>query len=134
MREDLRLTVVGAVGITGLIPHLRHAEQLVRLRDAVGAPAIGEETVVADAMEAAGQHVGEEAADELVDGESHHLDAVASLKAAGLIDSIDSPHCEEGRITSGTGSPLFAAGQVLGRQRDDHGRYSEPWLLWIVVA
>jgi hypothetical protein len=146
MREDLRLTVVGAVGITGLIPHLRHAEQLARLRDVVGAPAIGEETVVADAMEAAGQHVGEEAADELVDGESHHLDAVASLKAAGLIDSIDSPHCEEGRITSGTGSPLFAAGHpdvnqvplqhrvVLGRQRDDHGRYSEPWLLWIVVA
>jgi hypothetical protein len=44
IREDLRLTVVGTVGITGLIPHLRHAEQLARLRDVVGAPAIREET------------------------------------------------------------------------------------------
>jgi hypothetical protein len=55
MRECLRLTVLGAVGITGLIRRRRHAEQLTRSRDVLSAAAVGEETVVADAMKAAGQ-------------------------------------------------------------------------------
>src|SRR3979409_1614580 len=79
MCERLRLTVVGAVGGTWVILCRRHVEQLPRSRDVVGAPAVGEETVVADAMEAAGQHVDEEAADELVDGEGHHLGPLAPL-------------------------------------------------------
>ena len=79
MRECLRFGVAGAVGIGGLDVCRRHVEQLPRLRDVVGAPAIGEETVVADAMEAAGQHVDEEAADELGDGERHHLGPFAAL-------------------------------------------------------
>ena len=62
----------------------RHVEQLAGSGDVVGAPAIGEETVVADAMEAAGQHVDEEAADELVDGERHHLGPLAPLGAVVL--------------------------------------------------
>jgi hypothetical protein len=43
-----------------------------------------EETVVTDAMEAAGQHMNEEAADELVDGERHDLVALASFGAVIL--------------------------------------------------
>jgi hypothetical protein len=66
MRECLRLTVAGAVGITRLILWCWHVEQLPRSCDVVGASGIGEETVMTDAMEAGRQHVDEEAADELV--------------------------------------------------------------------
>src|SRR5260221_4174915 len=83
MRERLRLTVSGAVGITRLILCRGDVEQVTRSRDVLGAATVGEETVMADAMEAAGQHVDEEAADELVDGERHHLGPFASL---GTVD------------------------------------------------
>ena len=81
MREYLWLAVAEAVGITGLIVWRWHVEQLPRSRDAVGAFAVGEETVVPDAVETVGQHVDKEAADELVDGERHHLGSLTSTGA-----------------------------------------------------
>ena len=54
MRDYLRLTVAGAVGITGLLLWRRHVEQLTRSRDVLGAPAVGEETIVTDAVETIG--------------------------------------------------------------------------------
>ena len=48
MREYLRLTVAGAVSITGRILWRRYVEQLTRSGDVLGAPAIGEEAVVPD--------------------------------------------------------------------------------------
>ena len=44
-------------------------EQLPRAGDVVGASVFGEQAVVADAVQALGQHVDEEATDELVGGE-----------------------------------------------------------------
>src|SRR6267143_6541705 len=84
MRERLRFSVASAAGIAGLDMCGPHVEQPPRLRDVVGAPAVGEEAVVADAMEAAGQHVDQEAADELVDRECHHFGAAATLGAVVL--------------------------------------------------
>ena len=84
MRECLRLAVTDVVGIRGLMLCGWHIEQLPRPRDVVGAPAIGEETVVADAVKAGGQYVDEKAADELVDGEGHHLGAFASFGSVVL--------------------------------------------------
>ena len=55
MRVYLRLTVAGAVSITGRILWRRYVEQLTRSGDVLGAPAIGEETVVSDAVETVGQ-------------------------------------------------------------------------------
>src|SRR5579864_1894493 len=75
MRERLRFD--SAAGIAGFDVCWLRIEQLARLRDVVGASSVCEEAVVADAMEAAGQDVDQEAADELVDGERHHLGAVA---------------------------------------------------------
>ena len=49
-RTRLRFTVSHAVGITGRLLWLWNAEQLPHSRDVVGAPAIGEETVVTDAV------------------------------------------------------------------------------------
>ena len=67
-----RLVGVG-VGVAGLVLRWRDAEQLAGAGEVLGAPAIGEQAVVADAVEAAGQHVDEEAADELVAGQRHDL-------------------------------------------------------------
>src|SRR5216684_2515980 len=59
-------------------------EQLTRTCDVVGARAFGEQAVVADAVEAFGQHVDEEAADELVCGKRHALVSIAALDAVVL--------------------------------------------------
>ena len=65
---------VGSIGIIGSIGadcfdgingnDWRH-EQLAGARDVLGALAAGEQAIVADAVETCGQHVDEEAADEL---------------------------------------------------------------------
>ncbi len=62
--EGLHLVVIviGARFILGR----RHLEQVPGAGEVLGAPAIGEQAVVADAVEAVGEHVDEEAADELV--------------------------------------------------------------------
>src|SRR3954465_12373559 len=57
----------------------RHAEQLSGLRDVPLALGAGEQSIVADAMEALRQHVDQEAADELVRAERHRLEAVAPV-------------------------------------------------------
>jgi hypothetical protein len=50
----LRLSVVGADDIGGVVLRRRHVEELTRSGDVLGTAAIGEETIVTDAMEAAG--------------------------------------------------------------------------------
>jgi hypothetical protein len=52
----------------GLFGAGRHGEQLARLRDVGGTVAAGKQPVVTDAVEAPGQHVHQEAPDELVGG------------------------------------------------------------------
>ena len=54
----------------------RSTEQLAGASDVGGAVTIGEQAIVADAVEPLGQHVQEEAPDELVRGERHRLPAV----------------------------------------------------------
>src|SRR5271169_1849182 len=107
IRERLRLGVTSAAGIVRLDACWLHVEQLTRPRDVVGASAIGEEAVVADAMETAGQDVDQEAADELVDGERHHLGPVALVGAvifppeghAGVVEG-DEPAVRDGDAVS----------------------------------
>ena len=55
-------------GVSGCFATGRHGEQLACPRDVGGAIAVGKQPVVADAVEALGQHVHEEAPDELVGG------------------------------------------------------------------
>ena len=69
------------VGVAGLALRRRDAEQLTGAGEVFGAPAVGEDAVVADAVEAAGQNVDEKAADELVAGQPHDLLPVAALGA-----------------------------------------------------
>ena len=58
---------------------LGRCEQLAEAFDVVGPDRSGEQAVVADAMEAAGQQVQEKAADELGGVEGHGLEAVAAF-------------------------------------------------------
>jgi hypothetical protein len=59
-------------------------EQLAGAGDVLGTFAAGEQAVVADAVEACGQHVDEKAADELACGERHHLVTLSCAPPFGL--------------------------------------------------
>jgi hypothetical protein len=76
MRERLRLI---AIWITDFALRNGYLEQFSRPRDVLGPLAAGEETVVADAVEAAGEHMDQEAADELAGGERHEFLSAAPL-------------------------------------------------------
>src|SRR5712691_3553468 len=103
MRERVRFSLASAVGIAGLDMCCVDVEQATRLRDVVGASAVGEKAVVADAMKAGGQDVDQEAADELVDGKRHYLGPVAPVGAvilppeghAGVVEG-DKPTVRDG--------------------------------------
>src|SRR5208282_443089 len=73
IRGWLGLTVIRTAGVGGLPERLGNIEQLTGSGDILGPATIGEQAIMADAVEPAGQHVDEEAADELVVGECHHL-------------------------------------------------------------
>ena len=63
----------------------RHREQFARVRNVFGSVAVGEQPIVADAVEALRQHVDQEAADELVGGERHRLVAARPLDPIVLV-------------------------------------------------
>ena len=81
----LRLgSALGAGCLDGIDGNDWRHEQLAGARDVLGALAAGEQAIVADAVEARGQHVHEKAADELVGGERHHLIALATFEPVVL--------------------------------------------------
>src|SRR5260370_7550753 len=73
LRQHARLLGFGGAG--GLVRRHagRHGEQFAGARDVGRAMAIGEQSIVTDAMHALGQHMHEEAADELVGSQRHAL-------------------------------------------------------------
>src|ERR1051325_9088249 len=79
MRERPRFVGHGGLCVVGLSLRRRRREQLAHSRKVVGAGGAGEQAVVADAVEAGGQNVDEEAADELVWCERHVLVAIATF-------------------------------------------------------
>jgi hypothetical protein len=91
MRQRRRLIEFGGRYIIGLGLRCRRIEQLARPRNVVGAGSTGEQAVVADAVEAVGQDVDEEAADELVGGERPALVPRAAVGAIVLTTSISCP-------------------------------------------
>ena len=112
MRECLRLTLAGAVSITGRILWRRCIEQLTRSRDVLGAPAIGEEAVVPNAVEPVGQDVDQETADELVGVERHELVASVSLGSVILPFERHALAVEGDEAAVGDRDPVRVAGQV----------------------
>ncbi len=111
MREYLRLTVAGAVSITGRILWRRYVEQLTRSGDVLGAAAVGEETIVTDAVETVGQDVDQEAADELVGVERHQLVAGIGLGAVILPFESHAFAVEGDQPAIGNSDPVRVAGR-----------------------
>ena len=65
------------------------SEQFARPRDVVGTGGLGEQAVVADAVEALRQDVAEEAADELIGCKGHELVSCAAVGAIVLVPEGD---------------------------------------------
>ncbi len=65
MRKRLHAVALVGVDTLRLVLRRRHLEQLTRPGQVLGASAIGEQPVMADAVESRGQHVDQEASDEL---------------------------------------------------------------------
>src|SRR5690348_969314 len=78
--------LAGIVGGTGGPVFFRfcNGEQLTHAGNVIGASALGEQAVVADAMQAFWQHVDEEASDELEGLERHLLVPIVALDAVVL--------------------------------------------------
>src|SRR5229473_1222106 len=75
-------------------------------------PAAGEQAVMADAVEAGGQHVDEEAADELVGVECHELEALAPFDAIVLPLEGDALFIERDQAAVGDGDAMGVARQI----------------------
>jgi hypothetical protein len=90
----------------------RVGEQGSRFGDGVGAGGIGEEPIVADAMEAVGQDVQQEPADELVRIERH--DAITGPSVAPVIFPFEADTLAiEGNETGiGDGDAMGIAGEI----------------------
>src|SRR6266487_6201714 len=86
-----RLVAIITIGSIAL--GLLATEQLAGACDVVGAGGLGEQAVVADAVQALGQDVDEEAADELVSCECHHLVAIGAFEPIVLVFEADSVFC-----------------------------------------
>src|ERR1700681_4962830 len=89
MRRGWRLVGAGGTRIGIVVLRHGHADELAGARDVVGAGGSGEQAVVADAVEAFGQDVHEEAADELTGGERHPLVSRSAVGAIILVPEGD---------------------------------------------
>src|SRR5204863_3194153 len=86
-------------------------EQLAGAGDVSGTIAVGEEAIVADPVETLGQHVHQEAADELMRGERHRL------PAAGPVDTVVLPPEGDG-IGVGGDQSTVGDGDAMGVARE----------------
>ncbi len=100
------------VAIVGLALARRDLEQLAETGDVVAASAVGEQAVVADAVEALGQHVDEEAADELVRCERHGLVALVPFAPVVLVLEGDAVVVEGDEAAVGDGDAVGVAGEI----------------------
>jgi len=107
-----RLVAIMMIGIGSLALGLLATEQLAGAIDVVGAGGLGEQAVVADAVQALGQDVDEEAADELVCCERHHLVAIGAFEPIVLVFEADSVFVERDQPAVGDGDAVGVAGQI----------------------
>src|SRR5262245_51076761 len=87
-------------------------EERAGCRDALGAVGGGKEPVVADAVEALGQHVYQEAPDELLRVKSHRLPAVGTVDAIILPAERDAGvvSCNEAAVRDS--DPMGVTGEI----------------------
>ena len=121
-----RIGLAGVIGSVVWIGLLGRREQLAHPGDVMRAGAAGQQAVVANAVEAARQHVNEEAANELGNGERHRLLAIAPLAPVIL------PFERNGAVSE-RDQPAVGDGDAMGvaRQIGQNGRGAAEWSLGI---
>ena len=107
-----RLVVIGSIGIGRLALRLWPREQFVGARNVVGAGGVGQQAVVADAVETFGQDVDEESADELVCGKCHLLVSISALDSVVLPLEGDVVFVECDQAAIGDGNAVGIAGEI----------------------
>jgi hypothetical protein len=119
LRKRLGLAAVGRGMVVALARARRHGEEFTGAGDVVAAGAAGEQAVMANAVEAVGQHMDEEAADELAGRERHDLVARRPIGAIILVlegDAVavagDQPAVGDGDAVGIAGADGDAAGTM----------------------
>ena len=112
MRESWRLGGVGTGCIIWLCLGLWRGEQIAGFCDVLGTGTVGEQAVATDAVEAAWQHVDEEAADELGCGERHDLVPLAAFDAIVFVFERDASAVERDQPAVGDGDAVGIARQI----------------------
>src|SRR6266566_704862 len=106
-----RLVVIGSIGIGRLALRLWPSEQFADARDVVGAGGLRQQAVVTDAVEALGQDVDEESADELVCGECHPFVSISALDSVVLALEGNAVFVECDQAAIGDGNAVGIAGE-----------------------
>ena len=89
-----------------------NAEQLTRTGQVIGAPSVGEQPVVTNAVQALGQNMEEKAADEFGAGERHGFGPITALAAIVFVAESDSALIMSEQSTIGDGDPMGIARQI----------------------
>jgi len=115
-RKRRRLGCVSRFGIVRDRVRLRKVQQRTRFGDVVGAATVGQEPVVADAMEAFRQDVHQEAADELVCRKCHELVPLGTLDPVVLVFEPDAHRvsCDQAAIGDGDAMRVARARTASG--------------------
>src|SRR6516225_11640058 len=113
-RQDagaVRLSFLGGSSAGGL-RRGRNGEQRAGLGDVLRAPAIGEKSVMADAVEALWEHMQQEAPDELVRSERHDLVPLRPLDPVVLVFERDAIGAGRNQAAVGDGHAMGVAGEI----------------------
>jgi hypothetical protein len=129
---DWRFGVIGTSHRVGTLRRRSDIEQFSTQREVLGAMAVGEQAIVADAMEAVWKHVHQEAAHELAGSEGHDLVLAAVIGAIVLpsesdmlVGEFDEPAVADGhavRIAREIGQHLRRHGERLLGEYDPFPR------------
>jgi iron(III) transport system substrate-binding protein len=86
--------IIGGCVFDDLFDDCRNAEKVAQASDVGGAVSIGKQAIVTDAMEALGEDVDQETADELMGVERHRLPAIGSIISApsGILKAAPNPN------------------------------------------
>jgi hypothetical protein len=104
--------VIGINRIGRFALGLLGCEQFAGAGDVVGAEGLGQQAVVADAVKAAGQHVDQESADELVDCKRHRLVSIAAFDPIVLPLEGDAVLVACDQAAVGDGDAVGVAGEI----------------------
>ena len=107
-----RLVVIRSISIGRFALRLWPNEQFADARDVVGAGGLGQQAVVTDAVEALGQDVDEESADELVCGKCHLLVSISALDSVVLPLEGNAVVVECDQAAIGDGNAVGIAGEI----------------------